>query len=91
MMVSHFGPIGSPGEARFGFPRMLRFMNSAVSESILPDSDRPDIAFPKTEPGRHTEVRISELVSWPALPPARTLSTTLLPSIAPPPEAKIDG
>ena len=79
-------PSGSRGAegisrfSRFGFPRMHRFVDSAVSATILPTSDRGDVAFPLSGQGRHTEVMISELSSWPTLPPARTLRTTLLPS-----------
>ncbi len=74
------GADGIPRFSRFGFPRMHRFIDSAVPTAILLNSDRCDIAFPWSGQGRRTKVMISELNSWPTLPPARTLSTTSLPS-----------
>ncbi|MEJ7595484.1 MAG: hypothetical protein WKF77_28545 [Planctomycetaceae bacterium] len=57
---------------------MHRFSDSAVF-SHLANNGTLDVAFSLTQQDRHTEVVMSELNGWPALPFARTLKTDRLP------------
>ena len=47
--------------------------------SHLARNGTPDMAFSLTQQDRHTEVVMSELNGWPALPFARTLKTVRSP------------
>lgn len=63
------------------FPRLRRV------RAALAIRERRDFAFPVEGPGRHTEVQISELNSWPAFPPLPDAQRGSVTLFAPPVEA----
>ena len=63
----------------FGMSTHAQFLGLRRVRSHLACSGTPDMAFSLTQQDRHTEVVMSELNGWPALPFARTLKTERSP------------
>jgi hypothetical protein len=68
---SRLGVCGASRFSRMEFPHMPRVSDSAVSKDRSRLTPALHVAFPVSRHGRHTEVVISELHTW----PVRTLST----------------
>ena len=63
--------------SRMEFPHMPRVSDSAVSKGPLAPNAALHVAFPISRQGRHTEVVISELYTWPVGTPVNASPASL--------------